>query len=127
MYLDIQFSFAASPGQNEVPQPSTHILTPQCEHSTHYFWASGVLRDAQMTDEEHKEGLRFAFDEEDAPMLEAVETMMAGREFWAMRPAILSFDQGSVRARRILRKKIAAETKDSASQTINEGGSCDAL
>ena len=109
MYLDIQFSWADAPGKDEVPQPSTHILTPESGESTHYFWASAIPNDAAMSDAEHFEGLRFAFEEEDAPMLQAVSAMMAGREFWDMRPAILAFDQGGVRARRVLRKKISAE------------------
>lgn len=109
MYLDIQFSWADAPGSNEVPQPSSHLLTPETAGSTHYFWASGIPREAAMTDEEHYEGLRFAFEEEDAPMLTAVGEMMAGRDFWALQPAILAFDQGAVRARRILRQKIRAE------------------
>lgn len=109
IYLDIQFSWSDAPGENEIPQPSTHILTPETEQATHYFWASGIPADAAMTDEEHLEGLRFAFDEEDAPMLESVSAMMNGRDFWDMQPAILPFDQGGVRARRILRQKIRAE------------------
>lgn len=109
MYLDIQFSWADTPGENEVPQPSSHLLTPEGRNSTHYFWASGILNEAAMTDEEHYEGLRFAFDEEDAPMLEAVQQMMDGRDFWELQPAILAFDQGAVRARRVLRQKIKAE------------------
>ena len=42
-------------------------------------------------------------------MLESVSVMMNGRDFWDMQPAILPFDQGGVRARRILRQKIRAE------------------
>jgi len=109
MYLDIQFSLAEAPGENETPQPSTHILTPETETTTHYFWASGIPRNSAMTDEEHYEGLRFAFDEEDAPVLEAVGQMMDGRDFWDLKPAILAYDQGGVRARRLLRQKIRAE------------------
>jgi len=109
MYLDIQFSVIDEPGLGEVPQPSTHILTPETDGTTHYFWASGIPADADMTDEDHYAGLRFAFDEEDAPVLEGVGRMMEGRDFWDMKPAILPFDQGGIRARRILRQKIRAE------------------
>lgn len=109
MYLDIQFRIVGEPDLGDVPQPSSHMLTPEADGATHYFWASGIPADADMTDEEHFEGLRFAFDEEDAPVLEGVGKMMDGRDFWDMKPAILAFDQGGVRARRILRKKIHAE------------------
>ena len=34
---------------------------------------------------------------------------MAGRDFWELRPLVLSGDAGGVRARRILRRMIAEE------------------
>ncbi|WP_372731399.1 Rieske 2Fe-2S domain-containing protein [Novosphingobium sp.] len=91
--------------------PQTHLLTPETETSTHYFWS--VARDGSLDlpqlDAMLHAGLSNAFEHEDEPMIKAVQQRMAGRDFFDMGPALLPMDEGSVRARRILAKAIAAE------------------
>lgn len=91
--------------------PQTHLLTPETTTSTHYFWS--VARDGAVDlpqlDTMLHAGLANAFEHEDEPMIKAVQQRMGGREFFAMGPALLPMDEGSVRARRLLSKAIAAE------------------
>jgi hypothetical protein len=54
--------------------------------------------------------LRQAFQGEDAPMLQAQQERLAVREFWDMKPVLLSIDKGAVLARRNLDRLIAGES-----------------
>jgi vanillate O-demethylase monooxygenase subunit len=102
----------------EVPQ--AHILTPANEHQTHYFWSTS--RPAAGPEPEMDEMLlalfRQAFDDEDKPIIEAAyanvwANLDAGGSFWDERPLSLGIDQGGTRARRLLEKLIAQESKAS--------------
>jgi phenylpropionate dioxygenase-like ring-hydroxylating dioxygenase large terminal subunit len=109
MYLFIEMGIAGAPDDAWVPQPSSHILCPETENSCHYFWASGALADAPISDADHFEAVKWAFDTEDAPMLEAAHGAMEGADFWELRPAILEYDSAAIRARRIVRKHLRHE------------------
>jgi len=91
--------------------PSAHLLTPETETSTHYFWMVG--RNRQPENEELGRiihgGIKQAFETEDEPMIAQVAANMAGRDFWSMRPAILVGDGAAVRARRLLARLIREE------------------
>lgn len=88
-----------------------HLMTPETEATTHYFWSNA--RDFRRDDDElHRaleEGLRFAFEHQDKPMIEAVSDNMNGEDFWDLKPMILACDAGGIRARRLLRKMIGEE------------------
>jgi phenylpropionate dioxygenase-like ring-hydroxylating dioxygenase large terminal subunit len=88
-----------------------HFLTPESEHSTHYFFAT---RDNYKAgDSEHVEmklaGMLAAFDLEDGPIVAAIDQEMDGQDFWEMKPVLLTSDPGPVRARRLLEKLIRDE------------------
>ncbi len=88
-----------------------HILTPESENSTHYFWAT--TRGFPPTEESDAmlNGLfSQAFDDEDKPIIEATFRNMDGQDFWDLKPAYLGIDAGGTTARRILEKLIASET-----------------
>jgi vanillate O-demethylase monooxygenase subunit len=106
MLLDIRWAFSKEPSQIVAIQPSTHVLTPESQTTTHYFWASGAELEAPISDDEHRAVLVQAFDVEDTPMLEACAQSMGARDFWSMKPLLLPYDTAAVRARRLLRKKI---------------------
>jgi len=91
--------------------PSAHLLTPETETSTHYFWMVGrnVQPDNAELGEIIHNGIKQAFETEDEPMISQVAANMAGRDFWSLRPAILVGDGAAVRARRMLAKMIRAE------------------
>ena len=91
--------------------PSAHLLTPETETTTHYFWMVG--RNRQLDNAELGRiihgGIKQAFETEDEPMITQVSANMAGREFWSLHPAILAGDAAAVRARRLLAKLIREE------------------
>ena len=72
-----------------------HILTPETQNSTHYFFTHppGEAEAAQA---------RRVFLEEDEPMLTAQAEAMGGRDFWELKPLILASDKAAVLARRKL-------------------------
>lgn len=93
--------------------PSAHILTPETAQSTHYFWSSAASVDAGISKEDMRAALVQAFDHEDKPMVEAVQTRMGDRPFWDMKPMLLPTDAGAVRSRRKLDGLIKAERQAS--------------
>lgn len=103
-------------GALDVALPSVHLLTPETEATTHYFW--GVARnrhtDNPQIDEMLRMGASETFRNEDEPMIRAVFERMGGKSLFELSPALLPQDEASVRARRILAKKIAADENASA-------------
>ncbi len=91
-----------------------HMLTPEDEGSTHYFFTAvrwGVKTDDE-TNRELREKVaklrRFAFEEQDGPVIEEQQKVLdkATRQ---LEPTILSVDVGPVRYKRVLEKLLAAE------------------
>jgi len=87
-----------------MPMPSErdcHILTPETELSTHYFYTSSEMQDLANVEK--------AYFDEDKPILEAVQRSMGDADFWGKKPVILSVDAGAVRVRRRLAKLMLDE------------------
>ena len=59
------------------------------------------------------EGLRYACESQDKPMILAQKEAMEGADFWELKPVVLPGDAGAIRARRILRTLIHAEQEAS--------------
>ncbi|HWU01167.1 MAG TPA: hypothetical protein VN222_00390, partial [Novosphingobium sp.] len=57
-----------------------------------------------------------AFETEDMPMIRDCHKLMAGSEFWALRPLVLEGDGAGVRARRHLQRLIDREQHTGPSQ-----------
>lgn len=94
-----------------------HILTPETERTTHYHFAAALPSGTVMTSEEaarYAELRRFAFEEQDKPMLDAQQAALGEANFWDMKPVLLSVDAGPVRMRRALERMLAAERQGSA-------------
>ena len=86
-------------------------MTPETSCTTHYFYANArtfKLDDAAFN-EELSAFLYGIFSGDDKPMLEAQQSRMGDRDFWDLKPALLSIDSGAVAARRRLEKMIAQE------------------
>ena len=89
-----------------------HLLTPENDRSTHYFFTAvrfNVLTEGEKLNTKIQENIakmrRFAFQEQDAPVIEAQQRRLdAARE--PLSPVILSVDVGPVRYKRILQKMI---------------------
>lgn len=111
MYLQIGACLAgAARDDNPVIAHQAHILTPEDEHSTHYFWATTRGHPPSDEGDAMLRGLmEQAFIGEDKPIIEATYANMDGGDFWAMQPAFVGVDQAGTRARRKLEAMIKAE------------------
>ena len=93
-----------------------HLFTPETANTTHYFFAASYPRSLgriaqQLADDSIAVaiGPEGVFTTEDKPIIEAQAENMLGRDFWEMKPRLLSIDTAAVQARRILAKKIERE------------------
>jgi phenylpropionate dioxygenase-like ring-hydroxylating dioxygenase large terminal subunit len=96
---------------------AVHLVTPETERSTHYFFTAvrwGVKtgddklnRDLQTRIAEMR---RFAFEEQDAPVIEAQQRIIESATE-PLDPLILSVDVGCVRYKRVLSRMIEAEQR----------------
>jgi phenylpropionate dioxygenase-like ring-hydroxylating dioxygenase large terminal subunit len=98
---------------------AAHILTPQDEHTTHYFWAASRNRhqDNAQIDAKIRSMVEYAFINEDGPMMEACERYMGTTDLLSLKPAFLQVDLSAVRARRTLSRLIKAEAGESPTST----------
>ncbi len=92
-----------------------HVMTPETETSTHYFYAS--TRNYGATDAEtnarRTQAVRAAFEEEDKPMIEKIQISMGDMvDVLRSDAVLLPSDAGAVRARRILQRLIAEENSE---------------
>ena len=88
-----------------------HLLTPETETSTHYFYAAVrnyLLGDAKV-DEASRVWQHTVFDEQDRPMLEAIQQMMGSASFASLNPVLVSTDQPAMRIRSTMRRLIAEQ------------------
>jgi phenylpropionate dioxygenase-like ring-hydroxylating dioxygenase large terminal subunit len=120
--LDVRMDPLAG-GQSEfIDMPSVHYLTPETADSTHYFTAISRNRDIHSTDaDEHMRMLASkAFLEEDEPMISRCQELMGGNpDIFEMGAVMLRTDVAGVQARRLLKKKIEAE---SGTQELQDAG-----
>ena len=92
---------------------SAHIMTPESDDKTHYFWASDLPKHHPIPDDLYASFFHDAFDVEDKPMIQDVHQRMAGKDFWSLKPVLLSTDGAAIRVRRIIDELISTEEKSS--------------
>jgi len=101
--------------------PFVHLFTPETQHTTHYWFATGYPRSFGPQYEERAQRdikfLRTPFEAEDLPMLQAQQAAMGSEEFWDLKPVLLPSDAAAVRARRVLDKLLKDEL--AAAQVAN--------
>jgi phenylpropionate dioxygenase-like ring-hydroxylating dioxygenase large terminal subunit len=105
------------PREQGIDWHSAHFFTPIDANRTLYYWAIAFPRSMGNAEEmaaQSRDALRYPFEHEDAPIIEAAHANMRGREFWSLRPLILRGDGGAVRARRLLQTMIARERGESS-------------
>lgn len=109
MMLDVGATHAG----DDVALPMVHLLTPETETSTHYFWALQRQRlvDSAELDAAIQEGVTYAFEHEDEPMVRAVAERMGGKSLFDLRPALLPQDEAAIRARRVLARKMEEDQR----------------
>ena len=92
-----------------------HMLTPESERSTQYFFTAvrwGVMTTDEKLNRDLQEKIakmrRFAFEEQDAPVIEAQQRIIETADR-PLDPVILAIDVGPVRYKRVLGKMLEAE------------------
>lgn len=95
----------------DVATPSFHLLTPETETSTHYFWS--LLRNVQLDDEALSQaiyaGLDQAFAVEDRAIIEMQQRELGEADLMSLRPVVLETDRVAVGARRVIKQMLEAE------------------
>lgn len=116
---------AGTPRDGAGTVKNVHIMTPESERRTHYFF--GSTRDFAIDDVELNrrfgETRTHIFATEDGPMIEAQFERLEGQDFLAARPVLLNIDAGSARARRRLDRMIADEERLHAQRSATRSAS----
>jgi vanillate O-demethylase monooxygenase subunit len=106
-----------------------HFLTPETDDTTHYHFTAvrwNILTRGDELNREIREKItvtrRFAFAEQDAPVIEAQHARIEQASD-AFRPVTLSIDVGPVRYKRVLERLIRAEAEDQQTSTCLEPSS----
>jgi vanillate O-demethylase monooxygenase subunit len=120
---NMRLGITMRPADGTVAQPllieGCHMMTPENATSTHYFHCGTrnfAVEDTALT--AHRAQIaRRAFDDEDKPMIEAVQLSMgADTDLLARQPMLLAGDGGAVRVRRAL--KLLLDQERAANTTI---------
>jgi phenylpropionate dioxygenase-like ring-hydroxylating dioxygenase large terminal subunit len=116
MYLQIGATPTGEAREGGVITHQAHILTPETDGSTHYFWSTSYPALPGMPDLEPmvRELFQVAFELEDKPIIEAAYANLDGEDFWSQRPVSLGIDQGGLRARRLVQELAARESGEVA-------------
>ena len=112
LLLDVGMTGVGAPVSEGISIPTAHLLTPETETTTHYFWA--MARDFRLEDDELSRKLLEVgiaiFNDEDKPMVEAQQRALGNSDdLLSLRPVMLATDGPSVRARRIVSRLIGDE------------------
>jgi phenylpropionate dioxygenase-like ring-hydroxylating dioxygenase large terminal subunit len=95
---------------------SVHLITPETEGSSHYFWC--MVRNGKKDDHEFSEAVRAnltrIFNNEDKWVIEGQVKMMEGEEFWSLRPVLLPQDRATAMCRRHIDKLMSEQQKETA-------------
>jgi vanillate O-demethylase monooxygenase subunit len=109
----IRMEVRVSEGADPVEVRGCHLMTPETEHTTHYFFAGtrNYLVDDQKFTDMGRSQILYAFGQEDKPVIEAVQQAMGEQDLWSLKPVLLSGDAGAVRVRRKLRALLERESR----------------
>ena len=111
LFLDLSVTVPGGSREEGLRFPSAHLLTPETDRSTHYFWASA--RNFELNSEEMNARVTRlvdqAFSKEDRPMIESAQENidLEGPDYHLANFTV--GDGGAMRARRIIEKMIVAE------------------
>lgn len=115
LLLDVGVSPSGCPVSDGPSLPIAHLLTPETETSTHYFWVQA--RDRELDNPELSARLTHdinaVFRDEDERMIVACAEMMGTNDLFSLKPVLLPGDAPAVRARRVLASLIDKEQRTS--------------
>ena len=110
MILSVEVANTGEPRETAYIMPGAHILTPESEHSTLYFWTGTLHAEDQVPIDMFRASFDQTFEQEDKPMIEAVAREMGDKtDLLSMKPLLLRSDAGSVLARQVMKELIARE------------------
>lgn len=99
---------------SSVATPSSHLLTPETDTTTHYFWRfswNTILGQKEVQDAVWA-GVNNAFVNEDEPMISSIQQNIGeGTDLMSMNPVLLHTDGSAIRARRVLAQLIDQQVK----------------
>ena len=119
MYLETGVGEVSAPREEGVTLCSTHMLTPETETTTHYFWqvARNKLLDMDGLDDDIYNNVKFAFDEDKA-ILEAQQQILGPIDIrQSKRMTSLQQDTGASRCRMIIENASLEEKKKATAKT----------
>lgn len=103
-------TMAGEPRESGFDSSVMHISTPETATTSHYwYWGTINIEFDVPTTEAIQKMARFAFEQQDKPMLEAQQHATGDAPFWSLDPVLLPGDAGAVRARRKLDALIERE------------------
>ena len=110
----IGFAPAGTPQEASSNTRGTHIVTPETEHSSHYFY--GVSRNFALhdpaIDDVYRAWQQQALNLEDKPIVEGVQARLSFIERLQLKPAMLACDEAAVRVSRELDRLERLERSD---------------
>jgi len=88
-----------------------HIMTPATPSSTHYFYSNtrSFATDSAVVTEGIAKALRFAFEQQDKPMIEGQQARIGSADLLSLHPALQRSDGPSTQARRIFSRLVREE------------------
>lgn len=119
---NIQLSVGAVQGPGKldledcVGQYDLHTCTPETDSTTHYFFVTRrnhLVEDAGYNEMKIK-AMHAAFENEDGPIIEAVQEEMGSADFFELKPVLMSNDVAPVKVRRRLARLIEEEQRAAA-------------
>ena len=112
MHLEIGATPTGQPREGGVIVQQAHILTPQTEATTHYFWATtvGTPPGAPDMTETVRQLMSQAFDVEDKPVIEAAYANLEGEDFADQPRVSIGVDRGGILARRRIQALLERES-----------------
>ena len=122
MLLRAGVTRAGRPREEGLDSLAVHLMTPEIESTTHYFFGSAREfrpEDAALN-EQIRAGVTAAFTYQDKPVLEARQRSIGGQNLLGLKPVALPGDADALRVRCALDDLLAAESqtqKDAVSET----------
>jgi hypothetical protein len=117
MFLDVGIKEINGTEESGVAVPSVHLLTPETQSTTHYFYA--FLRNRRLDDDELTKRIAQlgynAFANEDRPIIEAQQLNIGSADIMDCDLAWLEQDAAAARVRQIMGQLIAEERQTDGS------------